>query len=131
LQLRRRYVAALKSLNISGDTGRGDRINDILYITNNRSVIRDLIPLDSVPLIGSLEWDFVRKAGVVIWADVSFDEKKDPLGVLNELLYDTQSFLQSIWLFKDNSVDAEIGFLFFRPGGNPTASSNYIDLGIK
>lgn len=51
-----------------------------------------------------------------------------PIGVLDRFLFETQGFLTTLWLFEDNSVDTDLGFLFYHVDAIPTASSNSIDV---
>ena len=122
-----KYVTAVKYLEIAGNLGRGDRIDDNIFITNSRTEITSLLPKIYMPIIGVLEWSFINDSKVVIWGRPTFDEDQDPLQVLNGMLYKVQGFLNSIWLFVDNSIDTEIGFLFYDKDGIPTASSSYIN----
>jgi hypothetical protein len=129
--MRGTYVTALKSLKIANNLGRGDRINGQFYITNDKTTIRGLVPRPYVPIIGILEAKFIEEANAVIWGNIDFDDKAEPLEVLYEQIHQTHGFLQSIWLFLDNSVDTELGFLLYNRGGFPTASSSYMDVHIS
>lgn len=128
--MRGTYVTALKHLNITNNLGRGDRINDHLYITNDEATIRSLVPKTHIPVIGVLEWKFIEEANAVIWGGIDFDETADPVDVLNEQIYQVHGFLQSIWLFVDNSIDTELEFLLYNQRGDPTVSSSYMDVHI-
>jgi hypothetical protein len=123
-----KYVAAVKYLTITGDLGRDDRITDSIFITNNRILIRDLIPREYIPVMGSLEWQFIQDSPSVIWGTANFEHETDALPILNAKLYEIQGFLTSLWLFFDNSVDTEIGFLFYSNKGLPMVTSSYIDV---
>jgi hypothetical protein len=123
-----KYVTAVKCLTITGDLGRGDRISDDLFITNNQGIIKSLIPKEHILIIGTMEWQYIQNSDTVVWGTVNFNAGDDPLRLLNGKLYETQGFLNTIWLFFDNSIDTEIGFLFYIENGAPTASSSYIDV---
>jgi hypothetical protein len=128
--MRGTYVTALKSLSITNNLGRGDRINDRLYITNDKTTIKGLVPKTYIPIIGVLEWKFIEEANAVIWGSIDFDKSAEPLDILNEQIYQTHGFLQAIWLFMDNSIDTELGFLLYNREAVPTASSSYMDIHI-
>jgi hypothetical protein len=128
--MRGTYVTAVKALHIAGDMGKGDRISEQLYITNNRIAIHNLVPQLLVPVVGTLESEFIRESKVVIWGTIEFDEKNDPVAILNQQIYQANGFLQSLWLFVDNGIDTELGFLFYNVRGMPTASSSYLNFGI-
>ena len=51
-----RYVTAVTGIEIKGDLGRGDKIDESTYLTNNREFIRSLVDKRYVPIIGTLEW---------------------------------------------------------------------------
>jgi hypothetical protein len=124
--MRGTFVTALKSLKIVNNLGRGDRINDRLYITNDKVTIGSLVPRP----FGLLEAKFIEEASAVIWGNIDFTDTAEPLEVLYEQIHQTHGFLQSIWIFLDNSVDTELGFLLYDRGGFPTASSSYMDVHI-
>jgi hypothetical protein len=44
-----RYVTAVNNLKISGDLGRGDKLDTTMFITNNRALIRTLVDRLVVP----------------------------------------------------------------------------------
>jgi hypothetical protein len=125
--MRAKYVAAVKHLQIMGDLGRGDRIHENTFITNNQTLIADLITKEYIPIIGVLEWGFIKDAKAVVWGNMTLENNQDPLRLLNAKLYQTQGFLNSIWLFLDNGIDTEMGFLLYEKGGFPAASSSYIN----
>src|SRR5690242_672530 len=98
-----KYITAVKCLDIAGNLGRGDRIADGIFITNDQTVIANLIPKEYIPVIGVLEWSFIKDAKAVVWSAISFEKTQDPIHVLISIMYKVHGFLNSIWLFGDNS----------------------------
>ena len=70
---------------------------------------------------------FIKDAKSVVWSTTTFDKDQDPLDLLNSIIYKVHGFLNTIWLFLDNSIDTEMGFLLYENDGMPTASSSYIN----
>ena len=63
-----RYVTAINNLKISEDLGRGVKLDATLFITNNRSVIRNIVDRIIIPIMGTLEWSAICDSDVVIYA---------------------------------------------------------------
>jgi hypothetical protein len=121
-----RFVTAVNNLKISGDLGRGDKLDTTMFITNNRPLIRTLVDHIVLPIIGSLEWTTICDADTVIYSTDEIDAARPPMEFLNHRLFQTQMFLHALWLVFDNAADNDLGFLIYSPGGMPTVSSNFI-----
>ena len=121
------FIAALYNLKLKGRLGRGIRLSDILFLTNDSKLISPLLSANFERITGLSETETLRHANSVIYAitehpsvaDLTSDEAKN---FLNRKLSLLQFFLMSLWLVKDNSVNVELGFLE-HPHGNPYASS--------
>lgn len=107
------FITALTGIVIPDDLGRGDRITDTTFITNNTVHIRGLLRQEYVPVIGTLEATTISNASAVIYA---VDEVPDDTVTLTHLgakLRLARFFLHCLWLAKDNAVDFDLGFLFY------------------
>jgi hypothetical protein len=82
-----RYVTAVNNLKISGDLGRGDKLDTTMFITNNRALIRTLVDRMVVPVMGSLEWTTICEADTVIYSTDEIDPTRPPMEFLNHRLF--------------------------------------------
>jgi len=116
------FVAMLHNLDISEPLGSGDKINDELRITNDRSVIDSLVQPGRRPVLGSMEVASLLSGAPVVFAEGDVPDNMTPQQHLLARLYEVQSFLMTTWMFQDNAINCEIGFLFTSTG----ASSNFV-----
>ncbi len=123
--MKARYVTAVNNLKISGDLGRGDKLDTTVFITNNRALIRTLVDHVVVPVMGSLEWTTISEADTVIYSTDEIDPAQPPMEFLTHRLFQTPIFLHALWLVLDNAVDNDLGFLIYNLKGMPTVSSNF------
>jgi hypothetical protein len=109
------FVTALYSINVNGSFGRGIRLEDDLFLTNDRGQIEPLLTSDLKLRIGSLETNsLLRDTGTTIYGISNHPQtiltKDEALPLLNERLDHVQTFLMALWLVKDNAVNNELGF---------------------
>lgn len=120
------FIALLHQLEIVDDLGSGDKINDTLRITNNRSVISALIREANRPSMGLLEVNSLLTGQPVVYAESEVPKDMTPQQYLMARLYEVQSFLMTTWVFLDNAINCELGFLLLQQGFTPTTSSNFV-----
>ncbi|WP_157661269.1 HEPN domain-containing protein [Burkholderia ubonensis] len=111
---------------MSEDLGGGEKIKDSMRVTNNRSVVSSLIKKEYAQIIGQMEMTALLGGGLVVYAEVDIPENMTPQQLLVAKLYEVQSFLLTTWVFFDNSINCELGFLFYSAGGRSSVSSNFI-----
>ena len=121
------FVAALYNFKLKGSLGRGIRLSETLFLTNDSKIIIPLLSPNFERIVGLSETNTLGKADSVIYGikeHPSIDDmiSDDAFNFLNSQLSLLQLFLMSLWLVKDNSVNFELGFLE-HPHGNPYASS--------
>jgi Apea-like HEPN len=126
-----RYVTAINNLKISEDLGRGVKLDATLFITNNRSIIRNIVDRVVIPVMGTLEWSAICDSDVVIYSTDQIDSGQDPMAFLIRRIFHTQGFLHALWLVLDNAADNDLGFLIYNVGSMPMVSSNFIARGIS
>ncbi len=97
-----------------------------MRITNNRAVISSLLSADYARLIGEMEIASLLAGHPVIYSVQDIPDGMTPLQFLVSKLYEIQSFILATWLFFDNSINVELGFLLYLERGNSTVSSNFI-----
>lgn len=120
------FIALLHQFETAEDLGSGDKINDALRITNNRDVIARLIPQPFRLIMGEMEVNSLLSGPSVVYAEAEFPREITPQQYLLARLYEVQSFLMTTWVFQDNAINCELGFLLFRHGDVSTATSNFV-----
>ena len=122
------FVTALKELKITSDLGRGDKIDDTTFITNNKRTVGKLIKPEFLSILGSLEAADIIDSDVVVYSKEKLPKNLTPEQFLAVKLYRVKAFEMAIWLLQDNSVNNEQGFLLYNQNGMPAVSSNFIAL---
>ena len=120
------FTIALINLKVSSDLGRGDRIDDTTFITNNSEIVRKLLRADYLPILGRLEASAIIEADAVIYSVDKVPDDLTPEQYLIAKLYRVKAFEMATWLMQDNSINSEHGFLLYQKDGMPTVSSNFI-----
>lgn len=120
------FIARLHQIEITENLGSGDKISNSLKITNDRTQIEKLIPHMLRPSIGSMELAYLLDGAPVIFSAQEIPKDVSPRNYLISRLYEVQLFLMTSWIFKDNSINVENGFLFYSKNGALTADSNSI-----
>ncbi len=125
-----RVFAALLNVEIAEDLGRGDKLDDQTFVTNNKREIARLLKPQVIEEIGQLEKSALTEAGAVIYSavDLPDDASADAAHAwLRRKLDDVQRFKMALWLVKDNCVDSELGFLLcWLPQGGLRGHSNFL-----
>jgi hypothetical protein len=122
------FLAEIKGLKISDSLGRGDRIDDSTFLTNDVDLIHKIIDKSLYPLLGKLEIDALNKAATIAYSKEEIPNNLTPEQFLITKLYLLQAFGMSVWMLLDNSINIEDGFLFYKVRGLPAISSNFIAL---
>lgn len=120
------FVTALYHVVISDNLGRGDKLDDVTYISNDKSVIENLVPRDAFQIIGKLEYDGIINAKSFIYSIEDFPESATPESYLLDRLYTIQSFLSAAWIAFDNNINFEVGFVFYTHANRLFVSSNHL-----
>src|SRR5258708_2393282 len=120
------FAAVLYNLHLQEDLGGGDKIKDTMRITNNRSVISSFLSNEIIRQIGEMEAESLLSGRPVIYAQQESPDHTTPEQFLLSKLYEVQTFLLTTWLFQDNSINSEMGFLFYSKNNVPSVSSNFL-----
>ena len=111
------------------DLLNGIQLSEGFYLTNNKSIITELITRDAIPIMGLNEYENIHTLSFVVYrkdgiSEELFDERKDLIGFLkfNALL------CQALWLIKDNAVLFELGHLIYTNKKKKTLHSNYLNV---
>lgn len=120
------FVALLHNLTITESLGSGDKISESLRITNDKETIEKLLPENCVNMLGQLEVSALLRGSPVVFLQTDDADEMTPQEYLLARLYETQSFLMTTWIFQDNAINCELGFLFYEDDGGVGVTSNYI-----
>jgi hypothetical protein len=124
--MKAKFITKLHNLKITENLGRGDRINDSLWITNDRAHIESLIPSLLKPVIGTMEVNSLLDGSPIIYSDEDVPQGLTTAQYLISRLYDVQSFLMTTWIYSDNAINFEIGFLIYDMDSGISVDSNSI-----
>jgi len=94
--------------------GNGERIGDKLHITNDRLFIESLLTPAFYKIAGDLESSYLKTTGAVVYCieeTQTFPNDDAANSFLVKHLIEVRSFLQMLWLVKDNSVNVDLGYL--------------------
>ena len=127
------FITALTYIRLPGALGRGIRLPSDLILTNDRALIGELLSPRFELIVGHLEASALRNAHAVVYSIKEYPDKElqDPQNarlLLINSMRSVQTFLQSLWLIKDNSVNFELGFqeFPFKKGYTSSVNSNFL-----
>jgi hypothetical protein len=119
------FATALLNLKVSSPLGRGDKIEDDVYITNDHNPIKKLIDKEISLAIGGLEIEFLLNSDSYIYSVRRQPDDLDPQRQLRAYLGVVTGFLNTIWFFHDSSVNNELGFLVYLNNSIFQVDSNF------
>ncbi len=111
------FCCRLNFLSVQGNLGRGERIDDRFFITNDRVMIEGLMPEMFLPSIGRLEYFSFQKAPVVAYARLDKLPPGSEQSRLLEHLLLLDGFENAFWLHGDSNVGHELAFLYDKNRG--------------
>lgn len=120
------FAALLHDIEISEHLGSGDKINDHLKITNDKSKISTLFTRDHRLVIGEMEASALTSGAPVVYSECELPQGMTQQEFLLTCIYEIQSFLMTTWIIQDNSINCEIGFVFYENGPAVNVSSNFV-----
>lgn len=119
------FITNVEHLEISTDLGRGEKVGDRFWITNNREVVTGLVSSVFRKVAGALEAAYLEKASAAAYSvedAPDFADNSVALAFLRRRLADVHMFLHVLWLEKDNAANVDLGYLEHpyrgRPGSN-------------
>lgn len=129
------YISVINHILIQEDLGEGVYIIPnhknhnfpSIKLTNNQDVIKSLVTPNLKPLIGQLEYEnFFKPNTLIVYSKSQFDETKtNSIDYLDLNFYLIRIFFLCLWLVKDNSIDFDLGFLYYSDAKSGfTTSSN-------
>lgn len=120
-------ITALKNISINEELGKGEKLGESAFITNDKDRINSMVTAQFEKLAGILESQNLRDAHAVIYKKpLKITDKNTALNQLNLFLGEVQLFQTCLWLVKDNSVNNEFGFHISTTDRKFEVSSNYL-----
>jgi|GEM_PF-6767218 len=125
------FLIGLHNITIDNkiDLKNGIELTKGFFMTNNKSIISELVTKDFIPVMGLNEYENIHTLSLVVYRrggipEEEFDERKDLIAFLkfNALL------CQALWLIKDNAVLIELGHLIYVNNRLKTLHSNYLNV---
>jgi hypothetical protein len=123
------FITSLFNLEIADNLNGGIEILPGLFITNDQATIEEHLTSNLIRAIGTLETNTLRKSKAVIYGvfPEEFYQNLTQLQFLWANMIFVRTFLQSMWLVKDNNVNCELAFLEFPYGTRESSvSSNFL-----
>ncbi|MEM9649744.1 MAG: hypothetical protein AAF969_14800 [Bacteroidota bacterium] len=112
------FIAPVYHLTIKEDLGRGLKIDENVYITNNDEVKRSFISDPLKHNIGALETVSLENCNVFFYSTIETNSEKlieDTIlrhrTILLNFIYKCEGFLTKLWIVKDNACTIDKGFL--------------------
>jgi len=127
------FIVALINVKLLGSFGRGLRLSDTHFLTNDPTVIHPLLSSNFERIAGLLETEAIRNAPGVIYSITEYNaatfKDEHAQRFVGQQLGFIQNFLITLWLVKDNAVNVELGFLErpYQAAFVSSVSSNYRD----
>ncbi len=121
------FITNVESLKIATNLGRGDKITDKIFITNDRPFIEDLLTPAFGQIAGSLEAYYLRNSEAVAYSIEETPSSLDheaAIAFILERLAEVRVFLQMLWMVKDNSVNIDLGYLEYPYKDNKAFKTN-------
>lgn len=122
------FITALHNIEIKGDLGRGDKIDDLTFISNDKYLVKKMIPSEAIKSLGTLEYNVLINSQTFIYSHAILPDHMNPEEYLVDRLFFVQSFLSSVWLKIDNNINYELGFVFYKINKMLGVSSNFLTI---
>lgn len=108
------FFARINNISIRGNIGRGERIADAFFLTNDSDTIRNVIPDAFKTAIGSLEYNSFIQSPLAAYSFLGDLNSKEEMPALVSKLTQLDIFEAIFWMHADSCVGHEIGFLINR-----------------
>jgi hypothetical protein len=121
------YITAIQDLKVSEYLGSGDRISSELFITNDSSLIKELVNNEFKVMAGMIEADYILNSDSIIYGINNIEDNKFvPQDYLLRQMQTCKFLLNFLWLIKDNSVNFDMAYLQCNEPRGVRTHSNYI-----
>jgi hypothetical protein len=106
------FCCRLHYISINGNLGRGERLDDNFFVTNDRATIEALLPKDFEPSVGRMEYRSFKESPVVAYARLDeLPPGSEQTRLLEHLLL-LDAFENVFWLHADSCVGHELAFMY-------------------
>lgn len=120
------FVAPIFHFELSETlNGRGEQLDDSLFLTNDREFIKGLLLTTYKNKIGAIEFDTLCSANFLAYSTTAAENIHDNTSAASYLfvqLAKLHEFLTILWMVKDNACSVENGFVFW---GEHRATTRY------
>lgn len=124
------YIVGLTDLQISKTLEKPIEITNNIFITNNRSTIKKLIPERKIPILGLLEYEFLLSGRPVIFhKGECLVENSSHIELIN-FLRSSHGLLFSLWMMRDCSANCDTGFAIGIDNGAMHSNSLNLDYSL-
>ncbi|GET33245.1 hypothetical protein PbJCM13498_21080 [Prolixibacter bellariivorans] len=122
-----KLLVGLHDIQIDTNLKKGVELDTNVFLTNDKGIIKELIPEKLIPVIGLNEYHNLLSLNAFVYATIKIPKKKfDERTVLTHFLELNALLCQAFWLIKDNSVKMELGHLIYRKDNYLNTHSNYL-----
>jgi len=129
------FLLGLKLIGLAEPLGRGDALIEALRVTNDIALRQKLLTPALMEAVGGLEAQALLTDDALLYAQWSAElpaGPEVPLQLLSQLLHWAGTFVNALWLVKDNAVTFELGFLeVSAPGRLPAWHSNFLAQSVQ
>jgi len=122
------FFAGTLNLYLLGDKSQDIEIVPGLRLTNDKRIIDRVLSEKIIPLVGYLEYNNLINCKAILYYNYTDDDLKvfnteNKIEILFVILNWIDDFLKNSWLFKDNCMMADIGYLItFNDSGTEASS---------
>ena len=114
-------------MEIPEPLGKGDRIAQDMWITNDSKTVKALISGPGFKsTVGTLEFNALEQSRVVVYSKEQLPVDCTPEQFLVRKLYQVELLEMCFWLHDNACVNDEIGFLYYADDGGFFVTSNYL-----
>jgi hypothetical protein len=111
------FCCRLQFISVQGTLGRGERLDENFFITNDRATIATLMPEIFEPGIGRMEYRSFKESPVAAYARLDNLPPGSEQSRLLEHLLLLDAFENVFWLHADSCVGHELAFLHDKSRG--------------
>lgn len=120
------FITALQNIVVPENLGRGDKIGDEMWISNDRGVKSRYLNESLKSVIGTLEYNHLEQCNVFVYSSEQVPTETDPVAYLTAKMYCAQDFLMATWLKSDNCINFELCFLIVETESKFGVTSNFL-----
>jgi hypothetical protein len=106
-----KFVCRLNFVDVHGNLGRGERLSETFFVTNDSKTITDIVGPKFRESMGSLEYNSLLKSQLLAYGVIDNVADGTENQKLIETLFILDAFENTLWLRSDNCFGHETAFL--------------------